>query len=242
MSPTLGTMLVDDVIPRLRANVRSVPAVGHEDSEEILADMTANAAKMMVSAEKSGKRFTAGNIAHYASCAARSGRRSTWSGRMDVMSPGAQLDGNVRYEHLDGDPGGEDRQSGPDGSDAPDGLHETIWAGIHAVPADPADEAARNIDWQEFLSSHHPRYRIVITILARGGTMREAGRCFGISDTAASSLKRRLANDLLEHFGDEVIHRLLHGTRPGWEPDLRASRGRHACHVERCRHEHCRTV
>ena len=56
MSPTLGTMLVDDVIPRLRANLRSVPALGHEDHEELLADMTANAAKMMVSAEKSGKR------------------------------------------------------------------------------------------------------------------------------------------------------------------------------------------
>jgi len=204
--------------------------------------MTANAAKMMVSAESSGKRFTAGNIAHYASCAARSGRRSTWAGRMDVLSPGAQLDGHVRYEHLDGDPDETSRPAGPDGSDAPVGLHEIIWAGASAVPADPADEAARNIDWREFLSSHQPRYRIVIMILAGGGTMREAGRSIGISDSAASSLRRRLASDLLEHFGDEVIHRLLHGSRPAWEPDLRASRERLACHVEQSRHEHGRII
>jgi hypothetical protein len=160
----------------------------------------------------------------------------------EEVAAGAQLDSNVRHEHLDGDPNGEDRQPGPDGSNTPVGLHEIIWAGTHAIPTDPSDEAARNIDWQEFLASHHPRYRIVITILARGGTMREASRCFGISDSAASSLKRRLASDLLEHFGDEVIRRLLQGSRPGWEPDLRASREKHACHVESNRHEHCRTV
>jgi len=238
MSPTLGTMLVDEVVPRLRAKVRSVPAVGHEDDEELLADMTANAAKMMVSAEKSGKRFTPGNIAYYATRAARSGRRSTGFSRSDALAPGTQLAGRVRHEHLDGDPDGEDRLPCLDGADTPDGLHELIWAGAHAVPTDPADEAARNIDWQEFLSSHHPRYRIVVTILAGGGTMREAGRRFGISDSAASALKRRLAADLLEHFGDEVIHRLLHGSRPGWEDDIRASRERHACHANGNRHPH----
>jgi hypothetical protein len=134
----------------------------------------------------------------------------------------------------DGDPGA-DRQPSPDGTDTPDGLHEIIWAGTHA---DPADEAARNIDWQEFLSSHHPRYRTVVSILAGGGTMREAGRCFGISDSAASALKKRLASDLLEHFGNEGIRRSLDGYRPGWESDLRASRERHACRVaQTCQEE-----
>ena len=126
-------MLVNEVVPRLRATVRSVPPIGHEDAEELLADMTANAAKMMASAEKSGKQFTPGNIAYYAGRAARSGRRSTGGGRTDVMSPGAQLDGRVRHENLDGDPDGENRQPSPDGADAPDGLHEILWSGIHAV-------------------------------------------------------------------------------------------------------------
>jgi hypothetical protein len=105
------------------------------------------------------------------------------------------------------------------------------------IPIGSASDARKCTERQEFLASHHPHYRIVITILARGGTMRESSRCFGISDSAACALKRRLARDLLEHFGDEVIHRLLHGSRPGWESDLRASRKRHACHVASNRHE-----
>jgi hypothetical protein len=40
--------------------------------------------------------------------------------------------------------------------------------------------------------------------------------------------------DLIEFFGEDAIRRLLDGTRPGWESDLRMSRERHLCHVECC--------
>ena len=60
---------------------------------------------------------------------------------------------------------------------------------------------------------------------------------FGISDAAASGLKRRLARDLVEHFANDVIRRLLNGIRPGWESDLRASRERHVCHSDNGRHD-----
>jgi len=89
----MGDMLVRDVVPRLRAAASSVAAIGHEDREELVADMTANAAAMIDSAERAGKKFSAGNIAFYTTRAARSGRRSTGSSRSDVLSPGAQLDG-----------------------------------------------------------------------------------------------------------------------------------------------------
>jgi hypothetical protein len=45
------------------------------------------AARMMDSAEKAGKSFTPGNMAWFAAKAARSGRRSHYTGRSDVMSP-----------------------------------------------------------------------------------------------------------------------------------------------------------
>lgn len=61
--------------------------------------------------------------------------------------------------------------------------------------------------------------------------MREAGQRCGIKDSAALVLKRRIAADLVEFFGEDVIRRLLDGTRPGWESDLRMSRERHLCHV-----------
>ncbi|MCX6630077.1 MAG: hypothetical protein NTW28_20865, partial [Candidatus Solibacter sp.] len=94
-------MLENQILSRLRSAARSIPKIGCEDDEEIAADCTLMAAKMMDSAEKSGRTFTAGNIAYYATKAARHGRRSYYSGRSDVYSPGCQIDGNAIHEHLD---------------------------------------------------------------------------------------------------------------------------------------------
>jgi len=224
MSPEAGSMLINEVVPRLRAAASYVPATGHEDAEEILADMTANAAKMMDSAEKAGKKFTPGNIAWFASRAARTGRRSTGSSRTDVMSPGTQLDDLVRHEHLDAEFILRDESF-----EGPDTPHEIVWTDGHAGCTDPSEEAGRNLDWLAFLAGHPPRYRVAILVLAGGGTMREAGRLCGIGDSAAALLKKKLAEDLLAFFGTEVIAHLLRGSRPAWEPDLRASREKHLC-------------
>ncbi len=56
--------------------------------------------------------------------------------------------------------------------------------------------------------------------------MRDADLRCGLRDSAALLLKRRIAADLVLFFGEEVIRRLLDGTRPGWESDLRMSRER----------------
>ena len=63
--------------------------------------------------------------------------------------------------------------------------------------------------------------------------MREAGKRCGLKDSAALNLRRRIASDLLEFFGLDVIRRLLGGSRPDWESDLRMARERHLhlCHV-----------
>ena len=63
MSPMLEEMLVNEVVPRLRSVARSIPKIGSEDDEEIVQDATLVAARMMDSAGKSGRKFTAGNIA-----------------------------------------------------------------------------------------------------------------------------------------------------------------------------------
>ena len=92
-----------------------------------------------------------------------------------------------------------------------------------------------NLDWEMFLAAHPPRHRIAILVLVEGGTMREAGKRCGLKDSAALSLKRRIGQDLIEFFGEDVIRRLLDGTRPGWESDLRMSRERHLCQVTTAR-------
>ena len=100
MSPMMEEMLVHEVVPRLRKSVHSIPKVGHEDDEEIVQDATLMAARMMDSAEQAGRKFTAGNMAYFATKAARSGRRSYYSGRSDVFSPGCQIDGKARHEWM----------------------------------------------------------------------------------------------------------------------------------------------
>ncbi len=225
MSPMMEEMLVGEVVPRLRNAVRSIPKIGHEDDEEIVQDATLMAARTMDAAEQAGRTFTAGNVAYYAAKAARSGRRSYYTGRSDALSPGCQIDGNARHEWLDDE---IELESGEIGT-----LHDVIAPyGYQGPEPDPAEEAARNLDWETFLATHPPRHRIAILVLVGGGTMREAGKRCGLRDSAAMNLKHRIAADLIEFFGEDVIRRLLDGTRPGWESDLRMSRERHLCLVE----------
>ncbi len=224
MSPMMKEMLVHEVVPRLHRATRSIPKIGHEDDAEIVQDATLMAARMMASAEKAGKAITAGNASYYAAKAARSGRRSYYTGRSDVFSPGCQIDGKARHEWLDAEVEFETGDSGT--------LHDVVTPyHYQGREADPAEEAARNLDWDSFLAAHPPRHRIAILVLVKGGTMREAGKRCGIKDSAALVLKRRIAADLIEFFGEEVIRRLLDGIRPGWESDLRMSRERHLCHA-----------
>jgi hypothetical protein len=210
-------LLVNEVIPRLRNAVRNIPKVGHEDDEEIIQDCTLQAARMMESAEQAGHLISAGNASYYAVKAARSGRRSYYTGRSDVMHPGCQIDGKARHEWLDADIKLENGEVGS--------LHDIVAPyGYQGQESDPSEEAARNLDWKAFLANSPERYRIAVDVLLSGGTMREAGQRCGLKDSAALNLKRRIGADLLEFFGEEVITRLLHGVSPNWESDLRSAR------------------
>ena len=220
MSPMLNEMLVCEVVPRLRNAARSIPKIGCEDDEEIVQDATLMAARMMDSAEKAGRTFTAGNISYYTERAARSGRRSYYSGRSDVYSPGCQIDGKARHERMDDE---VEFDAGDYGT-----LHDIISPfDPNSHEADPAEEAGRNLDWQAFLAAHPPRHRTAILVLVDGGTMREAGLRCGLKDSAALKLKRQIATDLIEFFGEDVIRRLIDGMRPAWDAGLQASRHRH---------------
>lgn len=83
MRPSAGTLLVDEIAPRLRAAIpSSVRPVGAEDAEELVQDAITIAAQMLHRVELSGKKFTPGNIAYYAILHMRSGRRSQGSSRV----------------------------------------------------------------------------------------------------------------------------------------------------------------
>ena len=86
---------------------------------------------------------------------------------------------------------------------------------------DPAEEAARNLDWDAFLDEHSPRHRIVIEALLEGCTMRVAGQRCGLKDSAALVLKRRIAADLTEFFGAIVVVLTKQAEEPVLERPLR---------------------
>lgn len=219
MSPRNSALLINEVVPRLRNSVRKIPKVGHEDDEEIIQDATLMAARMMESAEQAGHPITGGNASYFALKAARSGRRSYYTGRSDVLSTGCQIAGKARHEGLDDE---FEFETGESGS-----LHDVIAPyPYQGQECDPSEEAARGLDWESFLASHPPRHRIAIVALIEGHTMREAGKRCGLKDSAALVLKRRIAADLIEFFGEDVVRGLLDGVRPSWESDLRAVRDR----------------
>lgn len=89
MSPQSGYLLVHEIVPRIEAVVaRSEKLVGCEDVEEVTQDAVAMAAKMLDSVERSGKKVTVGNIAHYALQHIKSGRRSVGNSVVDVLATG----------------------------------------------------------------------------------------------------------------------------------------------------------
>ena len=77
MSSHADSMLIDEIVPRLRTMIpRQVSFVGSEDAEEVLQDATLMAARMLARARANGKTVTPGNIAYYTMLHVRSGRRS----------------------------------------------------------------------------------------------------------------------------------------------------------------------
>ena len=102
MSPQAGWLLVNEIVPRLKSSIStSVRPVGCEDTEELIQDGTAIAAKMLHSAEAQGKQASAGNIAYYAVQHLISGRRSTGYHKTDPLCPAAQLSWCSRMHSLD---------------------------------------------------------------------------------------------------------------------------------------------
>ncbi len=70
MSPEAGWLLVDQIVPRLRAVIpRSVLCVGAEDHEELIQDATCMAARIMENGERKGKRVPHQSAAY--SCTGR---------------------------------------------------------------------------------------------------------------------------------------------------------------------------
>jgi len=180
MSPQAGQMLVEEVAPRLRAASRCLPQVGADDAEETYQDSLAIAATMLDAAERNGKEpgvsVTAGNIAWYAGKQLATGRCSTYGGRTDALAPSTQLDGHSQMTSLQ-----QEVARDADSGESVEGVSLTDM--LVDEGEDPAQAAARNLDWEQFLSGLDPLSRRMVQAFGRGETMRDLKTEAGLSDS-----------------------------------------------------------
>ena len=223
MSPKAGFVLLDQIEPRLRATMPYIRGVGSEDTEELLQDALAVAAKMLHDLEERGKEVTPGNIAYYTILHMKSGRRSYSAGRTDVMNAGTQLDSLSSVLSFE-EPAGYD----------PDTDEEIPLGDMLAGNADdPAMAASRFVDWEDFLGKYNPRYEAMVSDFAQGKRAKDTAARFGFSSSWAHDLKEKLAADLLEHFGDEVI--ADSAQIPSWRGNIMVDHEKAACRADRRR-------
>jgi hypothetical protein len=222
MNRKTETLLLEEIAPRLRAAIpKTIPMVGPEDPEELLQDGLAIAIGLLQSVQRSGKKVSAGNIAHYAILALRSGRRSTGVKKNDVLHPAAQLNGHARVRSMD-----EPLRNDEDG-DEPLTLHDCL----AADGDDPATAAARRLDWTPMFDSLDRTKKAILIAMAEGRELTLLVSRLKRSRTTLHYDKVKLGRLIQTCLGQDVL--IEAQTRPGWTNTLDAIRERLACRSER---------
>jgi len=223
MSPQVGFLLQDQVLPRLRAVIpRSVLTVGAEDEEELVQDSCALAARIMHNAEQQGKTVTASSAAYYALQYTKCGRRLVGNSCVDVHGSSTQLQGKSRLESMEqvvteDDAGSEIFQ-----------LHDVLADDRE----DPGTKAARKLDWQEFMASLSKRDQGVVEGILEGHTNTTIARTLKVTTWTVNHRKERLAEMLVNFMGSEILKDIQR--KPKWKNDILATREMMACKYERC--------
>ena len=221
MSSHVDNVLVDEIVPRLRAMIpRSVSQVGHEDYEELVQDSTVMAARILHSAELRGKKVSPGNVAYYAVLHARCGRRSYAAGSPDVLHP------KNRMRH--GEPESFDEAVKEDEFGGEPLLLGDVFSNQQE---DPATKAARKLDWEQFVSTLNDRGRAVVAALVDGGQLKEVAARFQVSTSTINTTRSQLAVKIREFFGSDILKEIAR--MPEWKSSLLAQRELLACRVER---------
>lgn len=223
MSSTIGSTLLDQIVPRLRHTVpHSVRCIGAEDASELLQDATAMAARMLAACEAGGKSVTPGNIAYYTLLHLRDGRRFHASGRSDALGSRTQLCGRSRVSSLD-EPVGHPVEPGEEPL--------TLGDVLASDAEDPATTAARNLDWQALMAALDERTLAVLRCLAGEIRLLELATRHGVCRTTVQTWRDQLTARVREFMGADALRELQRA--PVWREGLRALREQVACRLER---------
>jgi hypothetical protein len=216
------TLLLQEVQPRLRTAIpKAVPIVGADDIDELVQDGVAIAIGLLQSAQRAGKKVTAGNLAYYTILALRSGRRSTGYRKNDVLHPAAQLNGRSRVQSMD-----EPVSAGED-SEEPLTLHDCLAADVD----DPATAAARQLDWETVLNELDRSTQAILVALLEGRELTLLVRRLKRSRSTLQGDKVRLGRLVQQHLGEDILVQAQ--ARPAWRSTLDAALERFACRAER---------
>lgn len=217
MTVEAGRMLVEEIAPRLRAAIpHAVKPLGCEDHEELIQDSIAAAAAMLVRLENQGKMFTPGNIAYYIILHCKSGRRSTGSSSVDVMASLTQLRG-VAVHSFEEDMGLNDEWDGP----------VTLGELLSSTGDDPSMQAARNLDWAEFLEGTDKNHLLILGDLVEGNTPATSLKKKKVSYDEIRRLRGELAFNVKEQMGHDIMADSQR--QPLWKASLVVERERAAC-------------
>jgi DNA-binding CsgD family transcriptional regulator len=179
------------------------------------------AAKLYDNAEKAGKQVTPGNIAYYAIQHAKSGRRAYGQSKTEPLHPSTQLNGRARLSNF------EDAVKTEEGSEDPMLLTEVF----SNEQEDPSTKAARNLDWESFMSSLNDRCQAILNVMAEGGQLKELAKTLKVSTSTLNTSRNQLKAKLLEFFGSDILKEIA--TMPQWRTNLLAHREMLACREER---------
>jgi len=224
MSPQAGWILQEEIVPRLRSAIpKSVLCVGAEDPQELIADATVMAARMIDRVESQGKlgEITASNIAYYTIQHAKSGRRANGSSTVDVMASRTQLNSSTRLHSL---------SEVVSESECGFEIFE-LQDVISNDREDPGTIAARNLDWQTFTASLNQLELLLIECLVSGLGIREAAELAHVSYWTMREYRKKIAAKALEFMGAEVLADIVR--EPGWRISLDCERDAQACRNER---------
>ncbi|NBV25646.1 MAG: hypothetical protein EBS05_27550, partial [Proteobacteria bacterium] len=221
MSSHADTVLTDEIVPRLRHMIRHhVPRVGSEDPEELLQDATLIAARLLDRARANGKTVTPGNIAYYTLLHLRCGRRSHSASRSDAMGTRTQIVGNSRLDSLDDAVGAQDAEE-----------PLTLGDVLASDAADPAETAARNLDWQAFAATLNEQDMAVLQCLAYEVPLQAVADARRVSRSTVQTWRQTLPATVRSFMGDHLLVWLQQA--PVWQEGLRAFHEQLACRLDR---------
>lgn len=213
MSPHASWLLINEIIPRIAASVpRCVTHVGIEDTEELVQDASAMAARMLTNAEANQKQVTPGNIAYYTLQHIKSGRRFVGHSSVDVLGSATRLNNKVMVQSFE--EALELHDSDPDSF--------TLHHAFADSSEDPATTAARKMDWEAFIATQDECDRAILKCAAEGNALCQIGNRFGLSASTVQSRKKQLAVAVREFMGEHILAEA--GRQPRWKEQLIARR------------------